>query len=190
MLVSCGKSEKKEKASSIKNKTEQTAKTKDTTMTANNTEKYKKPAKYPADAINELNELFSSKTQISVNNLDKIPAVWEAMLNYSKQHDENLKNPDSTFKAMLNSMAVKQGFKDWSDCMTQTSATATSMAVLTMLNSMENNKGKNDAAYGMAKDMSSNMIKQGHISKEDLKIVYDNWDKCKTIMLELDKFKK
>ncbi len=192
LLVSCGKAEKKDnKQENVKNKTEQIAKTGNEVSSENDKAKeYKKPVKYPEISINELKESFVKDGELSKEKLDKINTVWETIFNYKSDETKNLKDPNEAFKKELNNISMNGGFKNWGDFLRQTTVIATGMALLPLLNNMEETKGKNDVSYGMAKDMANSMISQGHVSQKDLQFIYDNWSKCAEVMLELDKFKK
>lgn len=139
----------------------------------------KKPA-YAEKTIEELSDRFSRTSVLDDSKFEKIMPAWKQLVMLSQKKSVDLNNPDEAGLKELEEKINEFGFNDWKELKRTLEVTSTCMMLLPMLEEME--KRESEVAYAMARELSSTLISQGEISKEDLKYVHDHWDEATNIL--------
>lgn len=138
-----------------------------------------KPA-YAEKTIEDLSSLFSDSPALDDARFQKIVPAWKKLNALAQHQSLNLSSPDASDVKEFEKAIAEFGFKDWPELQRSLQVTSTCMMLLPMFEEMEKNDNK--LASAMARELSSTLITQGKISKEDLEYVHNHWDEATEIM--------
>lgn len=146
-----------------------------------------KPDHYPDAGVADIGDSFSEENMLDNESISKILDAWRGIIALGDKITAEIKMPDDSAKAILASVVAEHGFESWDNYQAHLTAMVTSMMALPTLIELEKAKGNNDIAYDMSRQIAISAVAQGHISKDDLKLVYDNWDEAKAVVDEINK---
>ncbi len=148
------------------------------------------PEFFPEKALAYFESDFDDTPVLTSEIIDALPVVWEEFMNTIIKEGINPEDPGEEGEEKMNQLLTRYSIKNWDELLRAVTVSTTSLVVLPILVEVEKNTEGDEIAAGMGTEMAKSMITQGNIAKEDITLVFENWDMVVELNTVIDKHKQ
>lgn len=146
-------------------------------------EKFIRPESFPEIIAESFNEHYVNNPAIlSIENIEKSTQIYLAI---KELGEENLNYSDDASKLVIDSVVNANGLEDSQVFLETIKVSFVSFDLIKAFTELKKIESGSET-YKLSYDMIKSMIIQTEISKEDIDFVYNNWEKCKEFVKNIE----